>query len=68
MQWLQSRQLPGIIDLTPGIRSLQVHFDSGQLHLNELLDLLLTAENELPLADQMEVPTRIVHMPLVLGG
>jgi urea carboxylase len=64
MQWLQSRQLPGIIDLTPGIRSLQVHFDSGQLHLNELLDLLLTAENNLPLADQMEVPTRIVHMPL----
>ena len=64
MQWLQCRQLPGIIDLTPGIRSLQVHFDSGQLHLNELLDLLLTAENDLPLADQMEVPTRIVHMPL----
>ena len=49
MQWLQSRQLPGIIDLTPGIRSLQVHFDSGQVHLKELLDLLLTAENELPL-------------------
>ena len=64
MQWLQSSQLPGIIDLTPGIRSLQVHFDSSQVHLNQLLHLLLTAENELPLADQMEVPTRIVHMPL----
>jgi urea carboxylase len=64
MQWLQSRRLPGIIDLTPGIRSLQVHFDSGKVRLNQLLDLLLTAENELPLADQMEVPTRIVHLPL----
>jgi urea carboxylase len=64
MQWLQSRHLPGIIDLTPGIRSLQVHFDSGRVHLKGLLDLLLTAENELPLADQMEVPTRIVHLPL----
>jgi urea carboxylase len=64
MQWLESRQPPGVIDLTPGIRSLQVHFNSGKVHLNELLDLLLTAENELPPADQMEVPTRIVHMPL----
>jgi urea carboxylase len=64
MLWLQGHQIPGIIDLTPGIRSLQVHFDSGKVHLNELLDLLLTAERELPLADQMEVPTRIVHMPL----
>jgi urea carboxylase len=64
MQWLQGRQLSGIIDLTPGIRSLQVHFDGRKTHLSELLDLLLKAEKELPLADEMEVPTRIVHLPL----
>jgi urea carboxylase len=64
MQWLQGRPLPGIIDLTPGIRSLQVHFDNRKLNLKDLLDVLLTAEKELPLADDMEVPTRIVHMPL----
>jgi urea carboxylase len=64
MQWLQGHRLSGIIDLTPGIRSLQVHFDSRKIHLKELLDVLLAAEKELPLADDMEVPTRIVHMPL----
>ncbi len=64
MQWLDTPHVPGIIDLTPGIRSLQVHFDSKKLHLKELLEILLAAEKELPLADEMEVPTRIVHMPL----
>ncbi len=28
MQWMQDYRLSGIIDLTPGIRSLQVHFDA----------------------------------------
>jgi urea carboxylase len=64
MQWLQGHQLSGIVDLTPGIRSLQVHFDSQRVHFKDLLDILLTAERELPLAEEMEVPTRIVHMPL----
>ncbi len=31
MQRLQSKNLPGIVDLTPGIRSLQVHCDSRVL-------------------------------------
>jgi len=64
MQWLQGHRLSGIVDLTPGIRSLQVHFDSQRVHLKDLLGILLAAERELPLAEEMEVPTRIVHMPL----
>jgi urea carboxylase len=64
MQWVDNHHLSGIVDLTPGIRSLQVHFDSEILRLKELLDILLAAEKDLPLADEMEVPTRIVHLPL----
>jgi len=64
MAWLEQRRVPGIIDLTPGIRSLQVHFDDRVLPLNRLLDLMLRAEAELPAVDDMEVPTRIVHLPL----
>ncbi|HEY2122549.1 MAG TPA: urea carboxylase, partial [Chthoniobacterales bacterium] len=64
MQWLQQQHLTVIVDLTPGIRSLQVHFDSRKLHLKELLVILLAAEKELPPVSEMEVPTRIVHMPL----
>jgi len=64
MQWLEQRAIKGIIDLTPGIRSLQVHFESLVLPVKQLIQLLQQAEAELPSVDEMEVPTRIVHLPL----
>ena len=64
MQWLMGHPLAGILDLTPGIRSLQVHYDSRILPLAELLDTLMVAEKELPPIAAMEVPTRILHLPL----
>jgi urea carboxylase len=64
MDWLRRELLPGIIDLTPGIRSLQIHFDSQKLGFSRLLDVLTRAESELPSVDAIDVPTRIVHMPL----
>ncbi|HVY05497.1 MAG TPA: urea carboxylase [Burkholderiales bacterium] len=63
MTWLQARSVPGIVDLTPGIRSVQVHFDR-RLPLKKLLDLLAKAEKELASIEDMELPTRIVHLPL----
>lgn len=49
MEWLQqaveSGDLPGIIDLTPGIRSLHIRFDAKLLPRKRLLDTLITAEN-----------------------
>ncbi|NOT15635.1 MAG: urea carboxylase [Methylotenera sp.] len=64
MQWLQNHNIQGIIDLTPGIRSLQVHYDSLMLPVIQLLNVLQQAESELPPTNAMEVPTRIVHLPL----
>lgn len=64
MENLRMRNLPGIVDLTPGIRSLQIHYDNRILPLVELLDALHRAEDELPAADLLEVSTRIVHLPL----
>jgi urea carboxylase len=64
MTRLEQQRLPGIVDLTPGIRSLQVHFDSARLPLNALLDALVAAEAELPATEDIELPTRIVHLPL----
>jgi urea carboxylase len=64
MQWLQERRLPGILDLTPGIRSVQVHFDNRVLPLADLLDTLIEAEAELPPVQDMQVRARIVHLPL----
>ncbi len=64
MTKLQADAVPGILDLTPGIRSLQVHYDSRVLPLSKLMELLLVAEKVLPAIEDMRVPTRIVHIPL----
>lgn len=65
MQWLQKNSLPGLRELTPGIRSLQVHYDSQTLSLAQLLDHLQRGEHELAqqLAE-LSVPSRIVYLPL----
>jgi len=64
MDWVRSRDIEGIIDLTPGIRSLQLHYDSRRIAQAELLELLKKAESELPDIEDMEVPSRIVHLPI----
>ena len=64
MTRLQAEAIPGILDLTPGIRSLQVHYDSRALPLPRLMDRLLAAERQLPAVEDMAVPARIVHLPL----
>jgi urea carboxylase len=64
MLWLQAAAPPGIVDLTPGIRSLQVHYDNRLLPLERLLDLLSTGEHSLPAIDDMQIATRVVRLPL----
>ncbi len=64
MTWLQSSAQPGIVDLTPGIRSLQIHYDSRILPLERLLDLLSTGESSLAAVEDMTIATRIVRLPL----
>ncbi len=63
-QWLIAHRLPGLLDLTPGIRSLQVHYDPRILPLERLMETLREAEAALPGLAELEVPTRIVHLPL----
>jgi urea carboxylase len=64
MTWLEEQNLAGVIDLTPGIRSLQVHYDNRVLPLNDLLSLLIAAESTLAAIDDAQVQTRIVELPL----
>ncbi|HKQ82703.1 MAG TPA: 5-oxoprolinase/urea amidolyase family protein [Steroidobacteraceae bacterium] len=64
MQWLERAALPGILELTPGIRSLQVHYEPRAISQRELLAVLQRAESQLPSVDEIEVPSRIVHLPL----
>ncbi len=64
MEWVQQSNLHGIADLTPGIRSLQIHFDPQQLPRDVLLQALIDAMPSLPDSATLEVPSRVVHLPL----
>ncbi len=64
MTELSARKVPGIIDLTPGIRSLQVHYDASILKLSALLGILAEIEDSIGDLDDVTVPSRIVHLPL----
>ena len=64
MQWLENNRLDGILELTPGIRSLQVHYDSQRLSLDRLMAQLQSAEQSLGSLEDIELPSRVVHLPL----
>lgn len=64
MQALEARRLDGVIDLTPGIRSLQVHYQPEQLPLAQLLDVVAGLWDGVCAAQDLRVPSRIVHLPL----
>jgi urea carboxylase len=61
---IDSGALTGIIDLTPGIRSLQIHYEPRRLPLDDLIDTLQSIEDELGDLFDMEVESRIVRLPL----
>jgi urea carboxylase len=64
MQRLQKEHLPGVLELTPGIRSLQVHYDSERLTQSQLIDALTRIEADLGDVSQLSVPTRVLRLPL----
>jgi len=61
---LREANLPGIIDITPGVRSLHVHYDSRKLPRHALLEALDAFDSAIPEQSDITVPSRIVYMPL----
>ncbi|MUG95023.1 urea carboxylase [Scytonema sp. UIC 10036] len=64
MTHLLENPINGILELTPGMRSLQIHYDSRVLSQLDLVNKLQSIESHLPDISNLEVPTRIVHLPL----
>jgi urea carboxylase len=64
MEWVRQQHIEAILDLTPGIRSLQVHYDNRLIPQSQLLSRLMSAEDALPAIEDMQVASRIVHLPL----
>ncbi|MCU1337014.1 MAG: urea amidolyase related protein [Bryobacterales bacterium] len=63
-QQLYWAALPGILDITPGVRSLQIHYDTRKIRREALLEALDVAEENLPEMRSLAVKSRIVHLPL----
>jgi urea carboxylase len=64
MQALQAKPLRGLLELAPGVRSLQLRYDSLVLRQQILLEHLLSLEHELGDVASLQVPSRIVHLPM----
>lgn len=63
MKELESKNLP-IIDMTPGIRSLQVHFDLNQISAREMAEKVEEINQGLKELNDITVPSRIIRLPL----
>lgn len=63
MTELEKSNLP-IIDMTPGIRSLQVHFDIKKISAREITKKIVEVNKNLKELDSITVPSRVVKLPL----
>jgi urea carboxylase len=64
MEALEARPIDGVLELSPGVRSLQIHYDSRVIGQSALLQRLLELEQEQPNVATITVPTRIVRLPM----
>lgn len=58
-----SGEIP-VLDLTPGVRSLQIHFDPMQISAGHVCAQVLQLHKQLPPLESVEVPSRIIRLPL----
>ena len=64
MEALTARGLAGVAELSPGVRSVQIHYDSRVISQQALLAVLIELEQHLADVDTVKVPSRIVHLPM----
>ncbi len=63
-QSIRSACIEGLLETVPGVRSLLVKYDPLQLTLSRLLDSLKAIEESLLPIEEVEVPSRVVHLPI----
>jgi urea carboxylase len=64
MQAIQDEQAIPVVDLTPGIRSLQVHIDSKRIDISQACRKIVEIEKNLPSLESVKLPSRIIELPL----
>ncbi|CAM3867027.1 urea carboxylase [Alkalicoccus chagannorensis] len=64
MQAVENEASPAVIELTPGIRSLQVGIDPLQLSVKQAAAWLRDLDQGLPPLEEIQIESRIVRLPL----
>lgn len=64
MEALKAKPITGIIELSPGVRSLQVNYESRVIHQRDLVNALLDVEHSLPSVNTMRVASRVLYLPM----
>ncbi|KAG8152289.1 urea carboxylase [Burkholderia catarinensis] len=64
MEALKANAMTGVHELSPGVRSLQVRYDSRVITQRDLVEALAKADATLSGISTMKVPTRIVYLPM----
>jgi urea carboxylase len=64
MKRLKASSSRGILELSPGVRSLQIRYDNKIIEQDKLLDLLVSLESELVDINKMRIDSRIIRLPL----
>ena len=59
--------LAGVLDVTPGVRSLHIQYDPDRVSATRLVQELIALEASLAAPEQAPIPGRTVHMPLCWG-
>jgi urea carboxylase len=61
---LRERRPEGLIETAPGFRSILVSYDPVALPTDELLEHLHAVHDELEAEREIEIPSRVVHLPV----
>ena len=64
MEALDRQPIAGVKELSPGVRSLQIRYESREILQHALVARLLEIEAGLADVDTLKVPTRVVHLPM----
>ena len=64
MENLKASPVEGILELSPGVRSLQIHYDSRRIDQTTLVETLLDREKSIGSVDDMVVTSRVLHLPM----
>lgn len=64
MEALKAEAIAGLEELAPGVRSLQLRYDSRVLDQQALMQILLRLEQALGDVAKVKVPSRIIHLPM----